>query len=214
MNSREFFKKLDQQNKSQLERKSGLSRQAVVDAVRSKNLKLKNLERLAQHMDLKLVFEPSSSESNVLSSLEKFGAPVTSGTEGNLPLELALAYALKLSHKDGLYESLLPFVLATNANDLDLEYLTASAVLQKEAGTLGYFVSMANAFLPNQNLKTLKSYLEPFKLKVEQTLLMNEKVNFPEMFRKNKFALEWKLLVRGKFEDHLARWNKWLNFQK
>ncbi len=214
MNSNEFFKKLDLQNKSQLERKTGLSRQAVVDAVRSKNLKLKNLERLVQHMDLKLVFEPSASETNVLSSLKKFGAPVTAETDGNLPLELALAYALKLSHKDGLYESLLPFVLATNANDLDLEYLTASAVLQKEAGTLGYFVSMANAFLPNQKLKTLKSYLEPFKFKDERTLLKEEKVNFPEMFRKNKFALEWKLLVRGKFEDHLARWDKWLSFQK
>ncbi|MGZ3806221.1 MAG: hypothetical protein ACXVB4_18550, partial [Pseudobdellovibrionaceae bacterium] len=48
----------------------------------------------------------------------------------------------------------------------------------------------------------------------KELLVRKEKVNFPELFEKNKTALRWGLLTRGSEHDHLERWTKWQQLRK
>jgi len=214
MNTNEFFELLDDQNKADLSRKSGLSRQAVFDALKTRNFKLQTLKRVARNLNLEVSLKPLESEGNVLASLAKFGSVSGQDEPGTLDLEESLAAGLFFVHSSGLLESLLPYVLALNAKKLNVTRLFALSLLREEAATLGYLVGMASKFKPHANLEKLKSLCVPFKFSSETPLLKNQVANFPEILRKNDVAREWNVLARGTVKDHLDRWEKWQRSQK
>jgi hypothetical protein len=214
METTKFFQELKHQNLSKLERQSKVTRQALYNALKTKNMKLDNLSSVARALNYQVELVPSLNESNVLSSLVKFGAPLAHSNDGNLPLELAVAEACKLSRRDGVYESVVPYVLATNANSLKEHELVGLALQGNQSNVLGYFAELANMFRPHPRLQKMLRLLEAAKPDEEELLVLTTKMNFPEMFKKNKAALNWKLLVRGSVEDHLSRWNKWEQSQK
>ena len=209
-----FFKELKKQNLTQLEKSTDLSRQALHGALKSKNMQLKNLETVAQAMNYQVVLLPTETEENVLASLKKWGAPVAHSSDGTLDLEHTVLAAIKFSRKVGLYESLVPYVLVKNVSTLNLLKLMGLALQENQVYVLGYFVEMANSFRTHPKLVQLLEFLSPMKGHKRETLVVSEKVNFPELFEKNSVALNWNLLVRGTLEDHLQRWGKWEKSQK
>jgi hypothetical protein len=217
MNTKAFFKNLGKQNLSELERKTSLSRRALGSAKKSHNMKLDNLENLAEALGLSLNFVPVTDEENVLSSLKRFEAPLAHKAGGNLDLGQALVASFKFARIEGLYESVVPYVMAVNANNLNPRNLVAMTQLENgEVAVLGYFAQMANEFSPHPHLTelvTLAALFHEQKPKKE-TLIKNEKVNFVELFEKNRVALRWGFLARGTLKDHLDRWNKWQLLQK
>jgi hypothetical protein len=214
MNAAKFFQELQHQNLSALERQTKVTRQALHNALKTRNMKLDNLSTVAGAMNYQVELVPSLQEHNVLASLVKYGAPLAHSNDGNLPLELAVTEACKLSRKDGFYESVVPYVLAKNANCLKEYDLVGLAFQNNQPNVLGYFAELANMFRANTRLQKLMRLLDAGKPDTEELLVLTTQMNFPEMFTKNQAALNWKLLVRGNPEEHFNRWNKWEQSQK
>ncbi len=209
-----FFNKMDSQNLSELERRTGVSRQALHNALKTHNMKLDNLSAVANAMNLSIHFRPRASEENLLSSLVRWGAPLAHSRGGTFSLNETVEEALKSSRKDGVYESLVPYLLVRNLSRLDPLALAAAAFRTKEVNTLAYFTEMANAFRPNAKFEFLLRLLNPAKNLNEEFLVKSTRSHFPELFLKNPLALKWNLKVRGTPEDHFQRWEKWENSQK
>lgn len=214
MDPKDFFEMLKDKNLTEVEERSGVSRQALYGAMKSQNMKLSNLSSVADSLDLEVQVVPSESEENLLKSLKRFGAPVTHDFGGNLSLESAVALGLKMARKDAYYESVVPYVLALNAELLDANKLLGLALTDDQVNVLGYFCELAYAFKPNQKLKKFLASLNSFKKTETELLVLKEKVNFPELFSKNHLALKWNLLTRGTEQDHLERYKKWQQLRK
>lgn len=214
METSAFFKKLAGESLTELERKTGVTRQALHNARKTQNMKLDNLRAVAKAMNFRLDFRPVTSEENLLSSLVEFGVPVAHSGEGTLSLTETVAEALKAARKDGAYESFTPYLLTVNVEKLDPLGLAAAAFQAKEVNALGYFVEMANAFHPHPRFKALLRLLEPAKDTSQEFLVRDKKTLFPELFAKNPLALKWNLKVRGTPENHFERWRKWQRSQR
>lgn len=209
MKTTEFFKTIKAHNLSHLEKDTGVSRQALHNALKSHNMKLDNLSSVAKALKLEVQFSPLMNEENLMSSLARWGAPLAQSKDGNLSLDECVRETLKRARQDGVYETLLPYVLCLNAKKLDPLTLASSAFAENQVNTLGYFVDLAHHFQPNEKFKYLLRLLEPAKSKDKEFLVLPTHTHFPELFKKNKLALKWNLKVRGKVEDHLKRWEKW-----
>lgn len=209
MNTTEFFKVLKSQNLSHLEKDSGLSRQALHSAVKSHNMKLENLSALAKTLKLQVEFTPVKTEKNLMSSLSKWGAPLAHTKDGSLSLTACVRESLKQARHDGVYETLVPYVLCLNVEKLNPFELVAAAFLENQVNVLGYFVELANHFHSHAKFKYLLDLLRPAKNEQKEFLVLSTRTHFPELFEKNNLALKWNLLVRGNVEDHLQRWKKW-----
>lgn len=209
MNSTDFFKTLKSQNLSHLEKDIGVSRQALHNALKTHNMKLDNLSIVAKALNLKVEFIPITNEENVMSSLAKWGAPLAHSKNGNLSVEDCVRETLNLARHDGIYESLLPYVLYLNVKNINPLKLAATAYMENQVNVLGYFVELAHLFRPNAKFQFLLRLLEPAKSDDKEFLVLSTKSHFPEMFEKNKLALKWNLKVRGNEHDHLLRWEKW-----
>lgn len=214
MKPSEFFKKLSSQNLSELERKTGVTRQALHNARKTQNMKLDNLDVLAKALNFHLGFQPLDTEENLLSSLVDFGVPLAHSGGGTLSLPEAVREGLKASRKDGAYESFLPYLFLVNVEMVDPLALAAAAFQTKEVNALGYFTEMANAFDPQPQFKFLLSLLEPAKSSSQEFLVKEKFSLYPDLFLKNRFALKWNLKVRGTPENHFERWRKWQRSQK
>ncbi len=214
MEAPNFFSKLSSQNISELERRTGISRQALHNALRTHNMKLDNLSAVANAMNLSVHFRPRASEENLLSSLVHWGVPLAHSGGGTFSLTETVEEGLKSSRKDGAYESLIPYLLVRNLNGLDPLALGAAAFRTKEVNTLAYFTEMANAFGPNEKFKFLLHLLAPAKNPSREFLVKSTRSHFPELFLKNPLAVKWNLKVRGTPDDHFRRWEKWDNSQK
>lgn len=209
MEAVDFFKMLEKANLTELERKTGVSRQALHNARKTKNMKLDNLRAVAEALNLKVDFRADPTESNLLSSLVDFGVPVAHSGGGSLSFEDTVAEGLKRSRRDGVYESFLPYLLHKNVEKWDALALAAVGFKTKEVNALGYFAEMANAFQPHGKFETLLRLLEPAKGNLVEYLVLGKKSVFPQLFEKNPFALRWNLKVRGAPSDHFERWKKW-----
>jgi hypothetical protein len=209
MKTSEFFKTLKSHNLSHLEKDTGVSRQALHNAIKTHNMKLDNLSTVAKSLHLKVEFTPVTNEENLMSSLAKLGAPLAHSKDGNLTLDECVGETLKRTRHDGVYETLLPYVLALNVEKLNPLKLAASAFTENQVNVLGYFVDLANQFRPHEKFQYLLKLLEPAKSDEKEFLVLNTKSHFPELFKKNKLALKWNLKVRGTVTDHLQRWAKW-----
>ena len=214
MNTSAFFKVLKAQNLSHLEEEVGLSRQALHNALKSHNMKLENLSKLAKSLNLQVEFSPLKNENNLMSSLVKFGAPLAHTKDGSLSLEECVRESLKQARHDGFYETLVPYVLCFNINKMNPLEMASAAFSVNQVNVLGYFVELANVFKPNVKFDYLLSLLKPAKSKKKELLVLTTKSHFPELFEKNELALKWNLLVRGNIEHHLERWKKWEALQK
>lgn len=204
-----FFKKLDDENLSALEREAKVSRQALHSARKSMNMKLENLNSVAKAMGFRVNFEPLATEENLLASLVEFGVPVAHSGGGTFSFVEMLAEGLKTARRDGAYESFVPYALVKNVGKLDPLALAAVAFQVNQVNTLGYFAEMANAFQPHAHFAKLLCLLEPAKNDEREFLVRDQKTNFPELFLKNHLALKWNLLVRGTPVNHFERWKKW-----
>ena len=209
MKTAEFFKTLRTHNLSHLEKDTGVSRQALHNALKTHNMKLDNLSAVAKALHLKVEFNPVTNEENLMSSLARWGAPLAHSKDGNLSLNDCVREALKRARQDGVYETLLPYVLCLNVEKLNPLTLAASAFSVNQVNVLGYFVDLAHYFRPNTKFQYLLKLLEPAKSNNKDYLVLSTKSHFPELFEKNKLALKWNLKVRGNAEDHLQRWDKW-----
>lgn len=209
MNTTEFFNKLKSENLSQLEKDSHVSRQALHSATKSRNMKLDNLNSVAKALNFQVTLTPRQTEENLMSSLALFGAPLAHSKKGTLSLTESVREALKRAREDGVYESLLPYVLWKNADQLNPLEVVAEAYTTNQVNVLGYFVEMAQAFRPHEKFSFMLKLLEAAQSTKEEFLVSVTTTRFPELFRKNKLAVKWKLKVRGSVEDHLQRWEKW-----
>ncbi|MBC7753666.1 MAG: hypothetical protein H7Z71_05475 [Moraxellaceae bacterium] len=214
MKTLDFFTQLKSQNLSHLEKETGLSRQALHNAVKTKNMKLDNLTTVAQALNFKVEFTPRLTEENLLSSLVKWGAPLAHSNEGNLSLEMSVQESLKRARGDGVYETLLPYVLHCNVKNLNPLKIVAAAFNANQVNVFGYFVEMARKFHPHEKFDEMLKLLEPAKSIPVEFLVLSTKSRFPELFDKNTLALKWNLKVRGQVQDHLQRWEKWEQFRK
>ena len=209
MKTAEFFKTLKAHNLSHLEKESGVSRQGLHNALKTHNMKLDNLSAVAKALHLNVEFSPTTDEENLMSSLARWGAPVAHSKDGNLSLDECVRETLKRARQDGVYETLLPYVLCLNVDKLNPLTLAACAFTENQVNVLGYFVDLAQHFHPNEKFKYILKLLEPAKSDKKEYLVLSTKSYFPELFEKNKLALKWNLKVRGTLTDHLQRWDKW-----
>lgn len=210
----DFFLVLGSQNLSHLEKKSGISRQALHNALKTHNMKLDNLQSVAKAMQYKLEFSPLKTERNLLGSLSRYGVPVAHSREGTLTFAETVGESLLRSRQDAAYETFVPFLLAENPNLVEPLKLAAKAFELNQVNALGYFVEMAHTFRPFQVFEKLLSLLSPAKSLEKEFLVVSEKTHFPELFEKNELALKWNLRVRGTVQNHLQRWEKWAQSQK
>lgn len=206
----EFFSQLEKQNLSALEHKAGISRQALHNALKSHNMKLLNLNSVAKAMQFDVVATPLRTESNLLASLAKYGVPVAHTKDGTLSFAEVVQKALVKAREDGAYETFLPYLLATNGDKLEPLKLAAKAFEVNQVNVLGYFTEMANLFKPSAALEELLRLLAPAQNNQTEFLVLATRSNFPELFEKNQLALKWNLKVRGTVQDHLDRWEKWV----
>ncbi len=209
MNTTEFFNKLKSENLSKLEKVSHISRQALHSASKNRNMKLDNLTSLAKALNFQVVFTPRRTEENLMSSLALLGAPLAHSKNGTLSLSESVGEALTRARQDGVYESLLPYVLWKNVNQLNPLELVAEAYSVNQVNVFGYFVQMAQAFRPHEKFRLVLKILEPARSLTEEFLVAGTKTQFPELFLKNELAVKWNLKVRGSVDDHLQRWEKW-----
>ncbi len=209
MNTNEFFNKLKSENLSKLEKVSHISRQALHSASKNKNMKLDNLCLVAKALNFQVVFTPRRTEENLMSSLALLGAPLAHSKNGTLSLSESVGEALTRARQDGVYESLVPYVLWKNVNQLNPLNLVAEAYSVNQVNVFGYFVQMAQAFRPHEKFRLMLKILEPARSPTEEFLVAGTKTQFPELFLKNKLAVKWNLKVRGSVNDHLQRWEKW-----
>ncbi len=209
MNTNEFFNKLKSENLSKLEKVSHISRQALHSASKNRNMKLDNLSSVAKALNFQVVLVPRRTEENLMSSLALFGAPLANSKNGTLSLTESVGEALKRARQDGVYESLVPYVLWKNVNQLHPLNLVAEAYSVNQVNVFGYFVEMAQAFRPHEKFRLMLKILEPARSPTEEFLVAATKTHFPELFLKNKLAVKWNLKVRGSVDDHLQRWEKW-----
>ncbi len=182
--------------------------------MKTKNIKLDNLRSVAKAMNYKIELVPSLNEDNFLSSLVNWGAPLAHSGGGNLTLEVTVIEACKQARKDGIFESVVPFVLAKNAPNLNVNELVGLAFQNNQANVLGYFAELAHLFYPHSNLQKIIKLVESSKTEKRELLVTTTKMNFPELFERNAIALKWNLLVRGNVKDHLDRWSQWEQSQK
>lgn len=122
--------------------------------------------------------------------------------------------ASKQERKDGLFESIAPFVLVKNAPNLKVNELVGLAFQNNQASVLGYFAELALLFYVHPNLQKIIKLVESSKTEKKELLVTTTKINFPELFERNAIALKWNLLVRGNVKDQLDRWSKWEQSQK
>ena len=209
MKTTEFFKTLKKHNLSHLEKDTGVSRQALHNALKTHNMKLDNLSAVAKALNLEVEFSPVTNEENLMSSLARWGAPLAHTKDGNLSLDECVREALKRSRQDGVYETLLPYVLCLNVEKLNPLTVAASAFTENQVNVLAYFVDLAHHFRPNEKFQHLLKLLGPAKSNEKNFLVLSTKSHFPELFKKNELALKWNLKVRGTVADHLQRWDKW-----
>jgi len=214
MKTAEFFKTLQAQNLTHLEKDSGVSRQALHGALKTNNMRLDNLTSVAKAIKLNVEFVPARTEYNLMASLAKFGVPVAHSKDGNLNLEETVAESLKRSRTDGVYETLVPYLLFLNLEKLSPNKLAAVALVEDQVNVLGYFAELANQYYPHPNLQHLLKLLQPAKSLTKEFLVLTTKSLFPELFEKNELALKWNLKVRGTVDNHMQRWNKWATSQK
>lgn len=209
MKTTEFFKTLGSQNLSHLERDSGVSRQALHNATKTHNMKLDNLTSVAKALNLQVELTPRLTEKNLLASLAKWGAPLAHSKDGNLSFEQTVREALKRSREDGVYETLLPYLLYCNVGTMNSQQVVAAALFENQVNALGYFVELANRFRPHDKFKLMLKLLEPAKFLEKEYLVLSTKSHYPELFEKNDLALKWNLKTRGSVDGHLQRWVKW-----
>ena len=209
MNTTEFFNKLKSENLSQLEKDSHVSRQALHSATKNRNMKLNNLSSVAKALNFQVVLTPRRTEENLMSSLALLGAPLAHSKNGTLSLTECVREALTRARQDGVYESLVPYVLWKNADRLSPLNLVAEAYSVNQVNTFGYFVEMAQAFRPHEKFSFMLKLLEAARSTNEEFLVLTTKTHFPELFSKNNLAVKWNLKVRGSVQDHLQRWEKW-----
>ncbi|MEZ0391418.1 MAG: hypothetical protein ACAH59_04335 [Pseudobdellovibrionaceae bacterium] len=214
MKMAEFFYTLKSQNLSHLEKKAGVSRQALHSAVKSHNMKLENLRSVAKAMHLDVEFAPLRNEENLLGSLAYYGVPVAHSKDGNLKFEDAVQESLQKAREDGAYETFVPYLLAKNVHLVDPLKLAAKGYESNQVNVLGYFVEMANELRAHPTFERLLQLLTVAKNPQKEFLVLTNRTNFPELFEKNHFALKWNLKVRGTVQDHLQRWKKWAQSQK
>jgi hypothetical protein len=214
MKTADFFNALKSQNLTHVEKDSGVSRQALHSALKSHNMKLDNLSRVAKAINLKLEFVPVRTEDNLLASLAKWGAPLAHLKDGSLSFEETVGESLKESRYDGVYETLVPYLMTLNLEKLNVHKLVATALFAEQVNVMGYFAELANRFHPHEKLQSLIKMLQPAKSSSNEFLVLTTKSNFPELFEKNKLAQKWNLKVRGSVDDHLLRWRKWKTSQK
>lgn len=214
MKKAEFFSELKKHNLTHLESSSGVSRQALHNALKSQNMKLDNLQSVAKAMKYDLAFLPLKNETNVLGSLAHFGVPVAHSKDGTLSFEDTVQESLLKARTDGAYETFVPYALVKNVKRSNPLLLAAKAFEVNQVNALGYFVELAHKFRSHESFAKLLEVLKPAKNPVKEFLVMNEKTNFPELFEKNHLALKWNLKTRGTVDDHLGRWEKWEQSQK
>ncbi len=210
MNTTEFFNKLKLENLSQLEKDSHVSRQALHAASKNRNMKLDNLSSVAKALNFQVTLTPSLTEENLMSSLALLGAPVAHSKNGTLSLTECMREALRKARYDGVYESLVPYVLWKNIDKLNPLNLVAEALSTNQVNVFGYFVEMAQAFRPHEKFSFMLKLLEVAKSPTEEFLVTTTKTHFPDLFSKNTLAAKWNLRVRGTANDHLQRWEKWV----
>lgn len=209
MDTNEFFKKLKSANLSKLEKVSHISRQALHSASKNKNMKLDNFSSVAKALNFQVVLTPRRTEENLMSSLAFFGAPVAHSKDGTLSFTESVGEALIKARQDGIYESLVPYVLWKNLNQLNPLNLVAEAYSANQVNVFGYFVEMAQAFRAHEKFEFMLKLMEPARSPTDEFLVVATKTQFPELFLKNKLAVKWNLKVRGSVDDHLQRWEKW-----
>ena len=209
MRMKEFFSELKSKNLSHLEKKAGVSRQALHSALKSHNMKLENLRLVANAMLLDVEFSPVRTEENLLGSLARFGVPVAHSKDGNLQFDMTVAEGLLYSRKDGAYESFIPFLLIKNSMLVQPLKLAAKAFESDQVNVLGYFVEMAHQYRPDDRFESLIKLLAVAKKPKKEFLVLENKSQYIELFEKNHLALKWNLLVRGTVKDHMQRWEKW-----
>lgn len=209
MNVANFFTHLKNQNLSKVERETGLSRQALHGALKNRNMKLANLTAVAAALGFQVEFTPLQNEENLLGSLARWGVPLAHSKNGSLSISDTVLRSLQFARKDELYESLVPYLIAKNAFDLNPRVLAGGALSMNQVNVLGYFTEMANTYSKTKKLKDLLDELEPIKNSKAQFLVTSTMMHFPELFEKNTIALKWNLKVRGHAEDHFERWSKW-----
>lgn len=209
MNTTEFFNKLKSENLSKLEKDSHVSRQALHSASKNRNMKLDNLSSVAKALNFQVVITPRRTEENLMSSLALLGAPLAHSKNGTLSLTECVGEALKRARQDGVYESLVPYVLWQNVDQMNPLHLVAEAYSVNQVNVFGYFVELAQAFRPHEKFSYMLKLLEPAQSTNVEFLVPTTKTHFPELFLKNNLAVKWNLKVRGSVDDHLQRWEKW-----
>jgi hypothetical protein len=214
MNTAEFFKTLKDENLSQLERRAGVSRQALYNAIKSKNMKLANFSTLAKSLGLKIELTPILNEENLMQSLAFWGAPVAFSRADQFSFEITLAESLKQSRVDGFYESVVPYTLVVNRETLNPLKIAAAAFEADQVNVMGYYAEMAKTYKDHKNLRELLKFLRPAMSSKKEFLILSTKSHFPELFKNNKIAHKWNLMVRGSPQDHFDRWDKWQQLLK
>ena len=84
-------------------------------------------------------------DESVRSWLASVGAPLAAPKSSTAlpPLEVVLAEAVKLSHRDSTVARVLPFVLWRHRKDLDLNRLAVEVARSNDRQALGYFLDLA-----------------------------------------------------------------------
>ena len=106
------------------------------------------LRQLAKAPDGDQAHRKADQDNHVRGWLAAAGAPLSSPkTKKPLPrLEVALAEALALSHRDATVARVLPLVLWRQRERLDLDRLVQESSRRDERSTLGYFLELAGQF--------------------------------------------------------------------
>jgi hypothetical protein len=209
-----------EKNFSELEGQTGISRQSFYNFLKNDSMRLSNFTELLSSLDIEIKYQKKINLNIVLESLCYFGAPIGIKPSKKLDLETTLSEAIRASRKDPLLETLIPFVIGKNHDDLDYTDLIKKCLCQDTERYLGYYLSMSFEFWKHKGILTqihrLSEIIEISGSDWISLLKEPPQAKYRANYEQNSCAKHWKIWTKGDLISHIQRWEKWnsLNVKK
>jgi hypothetical protein len=203
----QLLEKLKISNLQEISKSTKLSRQTLYNFLNGQNTTTDTINKLKTYFQMQI-------DDQLYTDLKFYGAPLAvKDGRPNLELDQALLNALQASRSDSLLESVLPYVFYKNQEALNLEVLFRESVKLNNDQLLGYYLEMADQFIPVQKFKNFTNLMRQIFVYDLRPLMTISGKPVPDYaisaYMKNTVALSWGLLVRGELKFQIERFKKW-----
>lgn len=193
---------------------AGVSRTSLYNLLNGENFESDTLEKVIRVLNLEFGFlnkNPSFEET--CNHLAFYGAPLAYNKSSStfMSLEESLKWGLHYSLKDGMLESVVPYLLFKYSNTLNFNKLFSKLDRQEYFQLFGYYLELAAQFRNNEKAQNLAN---TFYAKDFTTLYLGQEKPSDRVLkavkeRINKSADRWNVFTLNTSENYFERFRKW-----